>query len=101
MLTTEAIERAVELYEGGATESAVAEATGTSLEEAQAVANAINMGETHRLFREVALDGVLESAAQILRTGRGLIGDTAADLVREIWHNYPNAGLKGGEADHP
>jgi hypothetical protein len=26
-------------------------------------------------------------------------GDGAGDVDREIWHSYPNAGLKGGEAD--
>jgi hypothetical protein len=51
------------------------------------------------LFREVALAGVLESAANALRTRRGLIGETAADLVREIWHCYPNAGIKVGDTD--
>jgi hypothetical protein len=57
------------------------------------VADALYLGETDRLFREVALAGVLESAAQVLRTGRGLIGDGAGDVVREIWNSYPNAGL--------
>jgi hypothetical protein len=33
MLTTEAIEKAIEMFEGGATDSAVAEATGISPEE--------------------------------------------------------------------
>ena len=85
------------MYEGGATESAVAQGTGISPEETRAVANALYIGETDRLFREVALAGVLEAAAQALRTGRGLIGDSAGDVAREIWHSYPNAGLKGGE----
>jgi len=93
MLTTEAVEKAIEVYEGGANESAVAQATGISHEEAKAVANAIDLGETDRLFREVGLAGVLEAAAQALRTGRGLIGDGAGDVVREIWHSYPDAGL--------
>jgi hypothetical protein len=66
MLTTEALERAIELYEGGANESAVAEATGISHEEAKAVANALYLGETEQLLREVALAGVLEAAAQAL-----------------------------------
>jgi hypothetical protein len=57
------------------------------------------VGETDRLFREVGLAGVLEAAAQALRSGRGLIGVGAGDVVREIWHSYPNAGLKGGEQD--
>ena len=96
MLTREAIEKALDLYEGGATESAVAEATGISHEEAKAVANANDLGETDRLFREVALAGVFETAAQALRSGRGLIGDAAGDVVREIWNCYPGAGLKIG-----
>jgi len=100
MLTIEIIEKAIALYESGASESAVSQATGISLEEAKAVAEAVYIGETDRLFHEVALAGVLEAAAQVLRSGNGLIGDSAGDVVREIWHSYPNAGLKEGEADH-
>jgi len=96
MLTAAAIEKAIEMYEGGATEIAVAEATRFSSEEAKVVANALYLGETERLFREVALAGVFEAAAEALRSGTGLIGDTAGDVVREIWHSYPGAGLKGG-----
>jgi len=94
MLTTEAIEKAIEMYESGATDAAVTERTGISPDEAKAVDDAISIGETDRLFREVALAGMLEAAAQALRTGRGLIGDSAGDVVREIWHSYPNAGIK-------
>ena len=99
MLTTDTIDKAIHLFERGSNESSVVEATGISPEEARAVANAINVGETDRLFREVALAGVLESAAQILRSGRGLIGDGAGDVAREIWHNYPGAGIKIGATD--
>ena len=97
MLTTEAIEKAIEMYESGATDAAVTEGTGVSPDEAKAVADALYFGETERLLREVALAGVLDAAAQVLRSGRGLVGDGAADVVREIWHNYPGAGLDGGE----
>jgi hypothetical protein len=45
MLTREAIEKALALYEGGATESTVAQATGISLSEAEALADALNNGE--------------------------------------------------------
>ena len=93
MLSTETIEKAITLYESGATEGAVTEATGISRSEAQAVADAFNVGETERLLREVTLAGVLEAAAQALRSGCGLIGDGASD-VREIWHNYPGAGIR-------
>lgn len=99
MLTTEAIEKAIEMYEGGANESTVAEATGISREEAKAVTDALHLGETDRLFREVALAGVLEAAAAALRSGRGLIGDDAGDVVREIWHSYPAAGANTGKVD--
>jgi hypothetical protein len=98
MLTTEVIEKAIEMYESGATESAVAEATGISHEEAKAVADALYLAETDRLSWEVALAGVLEAAAAALRSGRG-IGDTAGDVVREIWHSYSNAGIKTGDTD--
>jgi hypothetical protein len=99
MLTREAIEKAIEMYEGGATESAVTEGTRISLEEARVVAEALYLGETERLLREVALAGVLEAAALALRSGRGLIGDGAADLMREIRHCYPGAGFGAGDAD--
>ena len=89
MLSTDTIEKAIELFDGGANESAVAEATGISHEEAKAVAEALHLGETERLFREVALAGILEESARALRSGRGLIGDAVADLVREIWHSFP------------
>jgi hypothetical protein len=98
MLTTEATEKAIALYEIDATELAVAEATGISHEEAKAVADALYLAETDRLSREVALAGVLEAAAAALRSGRG-IGDTAGDVVREIWHSHANAEIKTGDAD--
>ena len=95
MLDTEKVEKAIKLFEDGSDEAGVAEATGISAEEAKAVADALYIGETDRLFRDVALAGVLEAAALALRSGRGLIGDGAGDVVREIWQSYPNAGLKG------
>src|ERR1700758_286736 len=66
MLTTEAIEKAIDMYERSATQSAVTKETGISPEEAKAVADALYLGETERLFREVALAGVLEAAAKVL-----------------------------------
>ena len=57
MLTKESIEKTLGLYDGGATDSAVAEATGISPAEAKAVADALYLGETERLFREMALAG--------------------------------------------
>jgi hypothetical protein len=99
MLSKEEIEKAIAVYEGGANESTVAEATGIIQEEAKAVADAFNAGETDRLLREAALATLLEAAAETLRNGRGLVGDTARDIVRETWHNYPNAGMKVGEID--
>jgi hypothetical protein len=99
MLTTEVIEKAIELFGRGSNQSTVVEAPGISPEEAGTVAETLYLGDSERLFREVALAGVLEAAAKALRSGRGLIGDGAGDIVREIWHSYPNAGLKGGEAD--
>jgi len=97
MLTTVAIEKAIEMFAGGAAEAAVSEGTGVSPAEARAVADALYLGETERLLREVALAGVLEAAAVALRSGRGLVGDGAADVVREIWQSFPNAGLKAGK----
>ena len=94
MLTTKSIEKAIEMFEGGAIDSAVAEGTGISPEEATAIGDALYVGETDRLFREVALAAVLEAAAHSLRSGRGLIGDAAGDVVREVWNCYPGARLK-------
>jgi hypothetical protein len=31
--------------------------------------------------------------------GRYYMSHNGQWIVREIWHNYPNAGLRGGEAD--
>jgi hypothetical protein len=100
MLTAAAIEKAIEMFERSATQSAVTKETGISPEEAKAVADALHLGETERLFREVALAGVLEAAALALRSGRGLIGDSGSEIVREIRLCYPGAGLEGREADH-
>jgi hypothetical protein len=99
MLTTEVVAKAIEMYQGGATEAAVAEGTGVSPAEARAVAEAMYLGDTERLVRELALAGLLEEAAKALRSGHGFIGDTAGDVVREIWHSYPNAGVKVGRTD--
>lgn len=99
MLKNEPIEMAIKLLEGGANESAVGKEIGISADEAKAVADAFYVGDTDRLLREVTLAGVLEAAALTLRSGRGLTGDGAGDVVREIWHSYPNAGLQGGGAD--
>ena len=99
MLTTKSIEKAIEMFEGGAIDSAVAEGTGISPEEATAVGDALYVGETERLLREVTLAGVLEAASHALRSGQGLIGDTAGDLVREIWRSFPNAGLGSSVVD--
>jgi hypothetical protein len=101
MLTAKTIEKAIEMFEGGASEAAVAERACINPDEAKAVADALYLGETERLVREVALADVLETAALALRSGLGLIRDGAGDVVREIWHSYPNAGLNGTEADHP
>lgn len=79
MLTTEAVQKPSRLFDRGANESTVAKATGISPEGAKAIADALYIGETERLLREVPLAGLLEAAARALRNGQGLIGDTAAD----------------------
>jgi hypothetical protein len=99
MLTNEVIEKAIEMYEKGATEPAVADAIKISDDEAKAVAEALYLGEAERLLREVALAGVLEAGALALRSGRGLIGDAVAAVVREIQLCYPGARLNSVEAD--
>src|ERR1700740_1951039 len=101
MLSADIIDKAIELFERGWDESRVAETMGISREEAKAVADALYLGETERLLREVRLAGVLESAADALRSGQCLIGDGAGDVVREIWNSYPGAGLKTAGTQQP
>jgi hypothetical protein len=96
MLSTMGIEKTIEMFEGGASEAAIAEWACINPDEAKAVAEALYLGQTECLLREVALAGVLEAAAQALRSGRGLIGDGAGDVLREIWNSYPGAGLRRG-----
>jgi hypothetical protein len=50
MLSTGTIEKAIELFEGGANESAVARATGLNNEEAKAVADALYFGDRTGCF---------------------------------------------------
>jgi hypothetical protein len=100
MLDTVGIEKAIEMFEGGASEAAVAERACINPDEAKAVAEALYLGQTERLFREIALAAVLEAAAQALRSGRGLITTSASELVQEIRHIYPDTGIPGKKADH-
>ena len=94
MLTTEAIERAVELYEGGATESAVAEATGISGEEASAVVDALSLGKTDRMYRDQALASAFGNGSpEAMRSGRGLIGDSAG-VIPQLASNDSPTGKK-------
>jgi len=93
MLTTETIEAALNLYEGGSTHHAVEQATGITREEAEAVANAYDAGETEQLYREVALAGILELAAAGLRSGQGWDEGTLGDVLNEIGHVYHPARI--------
>jgi len=61
-----------------------------------------SLRDPHRIRRRpstLSLNGT-SLTAQALRSGRGLIGDTAGDVVREIRRSFSGAGVDSGEADH-
>lgn len=85
----------VEPLTAGRTNQPSRKRPGSAPQRGESEANALYVGEPDRLLREVAPAGVLE-AADALRSGRGLIEDTARNVVREIGNGYPDAGLSTG-----
>ena len=88
MLTTEATRKALELLDEGYTFPSITEATGITLEDAEAVHVVWFNGTSERIARELQLAGVLEAAAAALRSGRGWDEGTTGDVLREILHVY-------------
>ena len=89
MLTTETIEKALELLDDGYTFPSITEETGITTEDAEAVHVAWFKGTAEQVSRELQLAGVLEAAAAALRSGRGWDEGTTGDVLREILHVYP------------
>ncbi len=88
MLTTETVEKALDLLDEGYTYPDIVEETGITSEDASAVHAAWFRGTTEQLSREMQLAGVLEVAAARLRSGQGWDEGTTGDVFREILHVY-------------
>ena len=71
MLTTETVEKALDLLDLGYTYPSITEESGITAEDSSAVGIAYFKGEAEQLFRELQLAGVLELAATKLRAGNG------------------------------
>jgi hypothetical protein len=89
MLTTETVEKALDLLDLGYTYPSITEETGITAEDARAVGVAYFNGDAEQLGREVQLAGVLELAAAKLRSGENWDEGTTGDVLREILHVYP------------
>jgi len=88
MLKTDTVEKALDLLEEGSTLASIAEQTGITLEDAEAVHIAWFKGTTEQLLRELQLADVVELAAARLRSGMGWDEGTTGDVLREILHVY-------------
>lgn len=89
MLTTDTLEKALDLLELGYTFPLITEETGITTEDAEAVHVAWFNGTSEQVSRELQLAGVLEAAATRLRTGQGWDEGTTSDVLGEILHVYP------------
>jgi hypothetical protein len=89
MLTTETLDKTISLLKEGYTYPSITEEIGITSEEASVVGIAYFKNETEQLFREVQLADVLELVAMKLRSGEGWEEATTGDVVREIWHVFP------------
>lgn len=88
MLTTDTLEKALDLLESGCTFRSITEETGITTEDAEAVHVAWFKGASEQVYRELQLAGVLELAAARLRSGKGWDEGTTGDVLREILHVY-------------
>ena len=84
MLTTDTMEKALDLLDLGYTYPSIVDETGMPPEEVSAVGSAYLSGRAEQLFREVQLADVLELAAAKLRSGEGWEEGTTGDVIREI-----------------
>ena len=89
MLTTETVDKVLDLLDLGYTFPSITEETGITTEDAEAVHVAWFNGTSEQVSRELQLAGVLEAAATRLRTGQGWDEGTTGDVLREILHLYP------------
>jgi hypothetical protein len=89
MLTTETVEKTLDLLNDDCTFPSIADETGITTEDAEAVHVAWFKGKTEQLFRELQLAGVLELAAAKLRSGQGWREGTTTDVLNEVLHAYP------------
>jgi hypothetical protein len=67
----------------------IAEETGITTEDAEAVRIAWLNGTSEQLLRELQLAGVLEAAAARLRTGHGWDESATADVLNDVLNTYP------------
>ena len=89
MLTTDTLEKALDLLELGYTFPSITEETGITTEDAEAVHIAWFHGTSEQVHRELRLAGVLELASARLRSGKGWDEGTTGDVLREILHVFP------------
>lgn len=94
MLTTDTLEKALDLLELGFTFPSITEETGITTEDAEAVHVAWFNGTSEQVHRELGLASVLELGAAKLRSGQGWDEGTTGDVLREILHVYPAHGKK-------
>ncbi|HYB62044.1 MAG TPA: hypothetical protein VEH50_11270 [Methylomirabilota bacterium] len=52
-----------------------------------------------KIKTDIVFVNVKEGLVEKHPEGRYYMSHNGQWIVREIWHNYPNAGLRGGEAD--
>jgi hypothetical protein len=89
MLTTDTFEQALDLLDLGDTFHSITEETGITAEDAEAVHVAWFNGTSEQVSRELQLAVVLEAASTRLRAGQGWDEGTIGDVLREIWHVFP------------
>jgi hypothetical protein len=97
MLTTETVEKTIRLLEEGYTYPDIEKETGITREDASAVHAAWFNGNTEQLCREVQLADVLELAAAKVRSGEEWEEGTTGDVLREVFHVYPEHARKALE----
>jgi hypothetical protein len=89
MLTTETVEKALDLLDLGYTYPDIAKEARIASDDTRAVGHAYVEDQTEQLAREVQLAGVLELAAAKLRSGQGWDEATTGDVLGEVLHVYP------------
>ena len=88
MLTTDTFEKALDLLDLGYTFPSIAEETGITTGDAEAVHIAWFNGTSEQVRRELQLAAVLEHAAARLRSGKGWDEGATGDVLNEVVHVY-------------